>query len=298
MSAAPERSDVLRGIGLMVLSMACLAMGDMFIKLAAGAMPVGQVMLGVSLGGALVFLLIVKGQGLALWHPAMRDPAFLWRNLAEAVGAIGMVLGIVLVPLSTYGAVIQMAPLIITIAAAVLLKERIGPRRWGAVAVGFVGMLLILRPGLDGFTPEALWPLLGITALSVRDVLTRMVPAGIPSLSISLWGFAATLPAGPLMLAAMGTPLVPGTSGLWFVLAATAATCAGYFAIINAMRAAPASVVAPFRYTRLIFVMALAITVFGERPDPLTLLGAAIILGAGLYTFARERALANAARAA
>ncbi|MEM6325381.1 MAG: DMT family transporter [Pseudomonadota bacterium] len=293
MAPLPASSPA-RGIGLMVAAMAFMACGDMFIKLSSRAMAAGQIMICLSALGALLFIAIAKTRGFGIFVPTALHPAVIARNIAEMAGAIGMVLGLVYVPLSTYAVVIQMAPLIVTIAAALLLKERIGPRRWIAVAVGFCGMLLVVRPGLDGFTPAALLPLFGISALALRDVLTRMVPPDIPAVALSAWGFLATLPTGMVMLWIEGAAFTWEIGAYPPVIGATIATCFGYYAVIQAMRLAPASIVAPFRYTRLVFVMAVAIVVFGETPDGLTLLGAAIILAAGLYTFVRERQLARA----
>nr|WP_256372991.1 DMT family transporter [Pseudoruegeria sp. HB172150] len=278
---------------MMVLAMALLAVSDMFIKLSARGLPVGQVMLGLSIGGTLFFVLIAKAQGVKLFVPEARHPMVLWRNFFEVIGAIGLITGIAYVPLSVFAAIMQMAPLVVTVGAAVILKEDVGPRRWMAVAAGIVGMLLVVRPGMEGFTPLALFAVLGVTALALRDLVTRLAPANLPSVTLSTWGFAATMPAGALLMMLMGTPPVYNMEAHWPVLGAIVVTTTGYYAITTAMRVAPASVVSPFRYARLIFTMGLGILVFGERPDALTLTGAAIILCAGLYTFLRERQLAR-----
>lgn len=289
--------QLMRGIGLMLLAMALLALSDMFIKSATQAgLPPGQVMVLLSVGGTAFFILIARIQGARLWTRAALHPAVIWRNVFEVIGAIGLILGLTYVPLAQFAAIMQMAPLVVVIGAATILKEPVGPRRWIAVGAGIVGMLLVVRPGTEGFAPTAFFAVLGVTGLALRDLVTRLSPPGIPSIALSTWGFGITMPFGAILMALMGD--APRWSGpaMWHVLGAIVVTTTGYYAITTAMRIAPVSVVAPFRYARLIFTTGLGILVFGERPDTLTLTGAAIILVAGLYTFLRERQLSRRAR--
>jgi len=293
-AVAPPRDQILRGIGLMVLAMALLALSDMFIKLTAAYMAPGQIMVLLSLGGTLVFLALARLQRARVIDPLFWHPMVMLRNVLEMVAGIGLVFALAWVPLSIFAAIMQMAPLIVTVGAWAFLGEPVGPRRWLAVAAGLLGMLLVVRPGMEGFTPAALFAVLAITALAFRDLVTRLSPQGLASITLSAWGFATTIPTGVVVMAVMGTPFQAATTFTWPIVGAVLVTALGYYAITTAMRVAPVSIVAPFRYTRLVFTMGLGVLVFGERPDPLTLLGAAIILGAGLYTFMRERRLARA----
>lgn len=286
--------QAMRGIGLMMLAMALLALSDMFIKSASFAgFPPGQVMFLLSIGGTAFFILIARLQGAPIWTRDALHPAVIWRNFFEIIGAIGLMLGLAWVPLSQFAAIMQMAPLIVVIGAATVLKEQVGLRRWLAVAAGIVGMLLVVRPGMDGFTPAAFFALMGVAGLAMRDLVTRLSPPGIPSIALSTWGFAATIPFGAILMIIMGDAPRWSAPAMWHVAGAIVVTSTGYYAITTAMRIAPVSVVSPFRYARLVFTMGLGILVFGERPDALTLTGAAIILVAGLYTFLRERQLSR-----
>ncbi len=289
----PPRDQILRGIGLMVLAMALLALSDVCIKLASAHMPPGQVMILLSLGGTLLFVALARLQGISVWNRAVLHPMVMWRNLSEVVAGVGLVLALAFVPLSIFAAIMQMAPLVVTIGAWALLGEKVGLRRWMAVAAGILGMMLVVRPGMEGFTPAAFFAVIAVTALGLRDLVTRLSPPGIPSISLSTWGFAVMIPVGFPLQAVMGIPLSADPAGVWPMLGAIVVTTLGYYAITTAMRVAPVSIVAPFRYARLVFTMGLGILIFGERPDGLTLLGAAIILCAGLYTFLRERQLAR-----
>lgn len=286
---------ILRAISLMILSMALLAGADAFFKLATLAAPIGQVMTFVGFGGTILFVLLARAMRVRLWTRDALHRMVLLRNLFEIIGAVGMVVGLRHVPLPTFAAIIQTGPLVVTLGAAVFLKEEVGWRRWSAIAVGIVGMLMVIRPFGAGFTGWELFAVMGITALSARDLVTRLSPPEIPALAISTWGFGATLLPGLVMWALASQPSNFGPDALWPILGAIAVTTSGYLAITSAMRMAPASIVAPFRYSRLVFTTGLGMIVFGDRPDGWTLAGAALILTAGLYTFLRERRLARAA---
>ncbi len=280
----------------MILSMAFLAGADVFFKLGTLAAPIGQVMSLVSLGGTLAFAAVAGLIGVRLITRDALHPMVLLRNVFEVIGGVGMVIGISKVSLPVFAAIIQVGPLVVTLGAALFLKEQVGWRRWVAVAVGIVGMLMVIRPFGAGFTGWELFAVLGIAGLSGRDLVTRLSPAHIPALAISTWGFAVTLPVALILWALAARPSNFGPDALWPILGAILVTTTGYFLITTAMRMAPASIVAPFRYTRLVFTTGLGMLVFGDRPDGWTLAGSALILAAGLYTFMRERRLARAAR--
>ncbi len=284
--------QTMRAILLMILAMALLALSDMFIKLSSQVFSPGYVMLLLSLGGTLCFMLIAKWQGAHLLSRDALHPWVLARGALEIIGGLGLVMSIGVIPLSLFAAIMQMAPLVVTLGAAVFLKEPVGLRRWLAILAGIIGMLLVIRPGTDGFEPAALFAVMGVCGLGLRDLITRLSPPHIPSISLATWGFAATIPIGFGLILVSPVPNDITALSMSHMGAAILVTALGYYAVTQAMRMAPAAIVSPFRYTRLIFTMSLGILIFGERPDGLTLLGAAIILSAGLYALYRERKLA------
>ncbi|KHQ53648.1 DMT family transporter [Mameliella alba] len=288
---------ILRAISLMILSMALLAGADAFFKLATLAAPIGQVMTLVGLGGTLLFIVMARALRVTVWSRDALHPMILLRNLFEVFGAIGMVVGLRYVPLPVFAAIIQTGPLVVTLGAALFLNEHVGWRRWAAVGVGIIGMMMVIRPFGAAFTGWELFAVMGITALSARDLVTRLSPGHIPALAISTWGFGSTLLPGLALWALTPEPSSFTGAALWPTLGAVVVTTSGYLAITSAMRMAPASIVAPFRYSRLVFTTGLGVLIFGDRPDFWTLAGSALILVAGLYTFVRERRLARAAEA-
>ncbi len=282
-------TDNLRGAILMTIGMAGFALEDMFIKLLSDTVPVGQVLALLGVGGAVTFGVIARRQGSALLSPALLTPPVLFRNAGEVLGTTGFVLGFVLASLSVASAILQATPLVVTLGAALFLGAQVGWRRWAAIAVGFSGVLLIVRPGLAGFEPASLFAVMGMLGLATRDVATRAVPATVTSYQLSSWAFALMCPTGLAMMAVMGTPpVLPGPTQLGLLAAGLAVGVSAYYALVAAMRVGEIPVVTPFRYTRMIFALVIAMAVFGERPDALTYAGAAIIIAAGLFTLWRE----------
>lgn len=282
-------SDNLRGALLMTLAMAGFAIEDMFIKLLSGSIPIGQILALLGLAGAAVFGAITTRRQQPLFSRTLLTRPVLIRNVGEVVGTVGFVLGFVLASLSTASAILQATPLVVTLGAALFLGAQVGWRRWIAILVGFFGVILIVRPGMAGFEPASLFAVLGMLGLAVRDIATRATPASVTSYQLSAWAFGLMAPTGLIMMAIMGTPpVMPDLTATLLLLAAVAVGVLAYNAVVNAMRIGEIPVVTPFRYARMVFALIVAITVFGERPDAMTYLGAAIIISAGLFTLWRE----------
>ena len=155
---------------------------------------------------------------------------------------------------------------------------------------------MVIRPGLEGFLPASLFAVQAVIGLAIRDLATRAVPATVSSMQLSSYGFATVVPAGAILLVITGAPVAPDAANWRDLAFALLLGVAAYYAIVAAMRIGEVSFVTPFRYTRLIFALIIAMTLFGERPDVWTLAGAAIIIASGLYTLLRERRLARLRR--
>lgn len=279
----------LRGSILMVLAMAGFSIEDMFIKRLAVNLPVGQILIFLGIGGAIIFAVIARSQGNRLFSRDLISRPVLLRNFGELVGTIGFVTAIALTPLSSASAILQATPLAVTLGAALFLGESVGWRRWSAILVGFCGVLMVIRPGLQGFEPASLFAVQGVIGLAIRDLATRAVPRSISSMQLSTYAFATLVPAGLILLSISGTPTVP-TAVDWRDFSFAMITgVAAYYAIVAAMRLGDVAVITPFRYSRLVFALIIGTTLFDERPDIWTLTGAAIIIASGIYTFLRER---------
>ncbi|MDF2139929.1 DMT family transporter [Paenirhodobacter sp. CAU 1674] len=282
----------LRGSILMVVAMAGFALEDMFVKSLSTRLAVGEVLALLGAGGTVIFA------ALALWR---RDRLFsgdlfsrpvIVRNLGELVGTLAFVSAIAFTPLAQASAILQATPLAVTLGAALFLGEKVGWRRWSAIVIGFIGVMIVIRPGTEGFSVLSLLAVVAVIGLAVRDVATRRVPKTIASMQLATYGFATIIPAGLLMTALDPAGFVPPSPlDLAQIAGALLFGTGGYYALIAAMRLGEVSVITPFRYTRLIFALIIGWAVFSESVDRYTLIGGAVIVGSGLYTLWRQARL-------
>lgn len=279
----------LRGSVLMIVAMAFFAGEDGFVKLLSAEMSAGQILVVLGLGGAAVFWVWLRMRGGRLMTRALLHPAVMLRNLGELVGTIGYVLAITLTPLSSASAIIQAIPLTVVLGAALFLNEQVGWRRWAAILVGLIGVICVVQPGSDGFRIESLFAVQAVLGLALRDLATRRMPEWVPSQQLSTSAFGIVAITGVAMMVVMGDTWTPLTVSNGIPIAAAVFFgVIGYTAIIAATRVGDVAVIAPFRYSRLVFGMIVGITFFGERPDMMTYLGSVIIVSAGIYAFWRE----------
>lgn len=287
-------SENLKGILLMLAAMALFAVEDLFLKWAAVGLPLGQIILISGLLGAPVFAGMAWASGRGVFVKDALHPAVLTRNIGEMVGTASFVAALAVVPLGTVAAVLQAMPLAVTMGAALVFGERVGWRRWTAIGVGFLGVLLVVQPGAEGFRPEALLVLVTVAGMTVRDLAARAIPRQVTTAQVSAWGLMAVTVLGAGMLGVTGGARTPDGWETLILLGAVVFGTGGYWAVTAATRTGEVAVVAPFRYSRLVFSMGLGVVFLAERPDALTLLGAGLIVGSGLYAFARERRMKRA----
>jgi drug/metabolite transporter (DMT)-like permease len=283
---------------LMVATMAGFAVEDLIIKLLAATVPVGQVLLMLGLGGAAFFGAVAAARGERLLDRRLLARPVLMRNTAEVVSSTAGITALVLLPLSLISSILQAAPLLAAAGAALFLGERVGWRRWTAICVGLAGVLLILRPGSAGMAGSAFGigcAIIAVIAVAFRDLATRATPVGITTLQLAFWGYATTIVSGLFLTALRAEPWVwPDAQG-WLMLAvAQALGITFYYTLTLALMIGESSVVVPFRYSRLVFALALGVGVLGETVDALMLVGLLLVTGSGLYTLLREAKLARA----
>ncbi|RUS60424.1 DMT family transporter [Pseudorhodobacter sp. E13] len=285
-------ADNTRASLLMLGSMAAFALEDVFLKRAATALHPGQVIAMLGFAGALCFWAVAAAKGQPILTRRALTGAALIRSLSEAGASMLYITALALIPLSVNVALLQASPLVVTMGAALVLREPVGWRRWSAIVAGFLGVLIILRPGTDAFQAAGLLTVAAVIILAARDLSTRIMPADIGTFQLTTWAYIALVPAGLLLMALDRTRFAAINPADWGDLTLALLTgLVGYVAVTAAMRIGEVSFVAPFRYARLVFALILAAIFFGERPDALMLAGAALIIGSGLYTFARERRL-------
>jgi drug/metabolite transporter (DMT)-like permease len=279
----------LRGSLLMVVAMTGFSLEDVLIKQLARSLPMGQVIVLIGCGGALNFGVLAKLRGQRLLPPALLSRPVVLRNLAEAIAAVSFISALVLTTLSGASAILQTTPLALTMGAALFLGESVGWRRWTAIGAGFLGVMMIIQPGLEGFVPASLLAVVSVAAVALRDLVSRAIPVDVTGFQLAAWAFATLIPTGLLLVVVTGaTPVMPAAPDLVRLAGTFVVGGVGYYSLVGATRTGEVSVVVPFRYSRLVFAMILGAVVFGERPNPLMLAGAVLIVGAGLYTIWRE----------
>lgn len=284
-------SDNMRGAALMVGSMACFGFGDACIKALGGAMPLSQVLTIRGLAASVFIALLARVFGQLRFDMPRRDWGLIALRAGSEVGAAYFFLTALLnMPFANVTALLQMLPLTVTLASAVIFAEPVGWKRWTAIVIGFMGMLLIVRPGTAGFDAWSLYALVAVACVTVRDMATRRMSRAVPSLAVTLMSSLAVL--GFAALWSLGQDWQPVTAKTGALLAgASLFIVGGYSLSVFVMRVGEVSFVAPFRYTGLLWALLLGLVFFGEWPTLPTLLGAAIIMGTGIFTLLREARL-------
>ncbi len=283
-SAAENR----RGIIFMLAAMSLFVINDVFMKLAREAYPAGQSIalragIAVVIGFALVFL-AREGDRLRL---AFR-PRVLQRGIIEAFGALTFGWSLGLMPLANLTAINMASPLLIVALAVLLGMERVGWRRVVALAIGFVGVLFVVRPGAESFNAAAIVAVISAILVAGRDLTTRTIGDDVPSTVVSL---TTTVLVG---IVAVAYGFTEEWLPIWrvetiYVALAAVLVTAGTFFIISAFRRTDVGVISQYRYAIVVFATVLGYAVWGDVPDLYALIGVALIVGSGLYTMHRQR---------
>jgi len=290
-AAAAATAENMRGAGFMSLSMAGFTTNDAMIKLVAGSLPLVQAIFVRGLIVTAILAALTWATGALAAVPSRRDRRILvLRSVGEIGGTFCFLTALFHMPIANASAILQSLPLAITLAAAVFLGEPVGWRRYLAIGVGFVGVLIIVRPGTEGFNAYALSAVAAVGFIVLRDLTTRRLSPEVPSfLAAVITSAAITAAAGiacvfvDLRAVSMSHLAALTGSGLFLM--------GGYLFGIMAMRVGEIAFVQPFRYTLLIWAMLLGWLIYDEVPDAWMLTGAGIIVAMGLYTFHRERKL-------
>lgn len=281
-------SDTLRGILAMLVACLTFTVGDAIMKLASATLPVGQMLFVRGLITLAILAVAIHLTGaLAQWQPHYLAPTLL-RSFGEIISTVMFFIGLTQIAFNEASAIGQMAPLLVTAGAALFLNEQVGVRRWLATLVGFIGVLLIVRPGGESFTWGAVFIFASTVGVAFRDLVTRQMPRGVPTLVLAFGAGACVTLAG-LGMRFWETWVAMGMRESLLLLTSATTVIVGYVAIITASRHGDISVVSPFRYSAILFGVLIGMGLFGERIAGLTILGIVLIIAAGLYTLWRER---------
>ncbi len=283
-----------RGIVAMLAAMTFFTGNDAILKIATAQLPTGQIMAvrGAFAMTIVLGLIAVRGEIRQLAH--VGSPRVIGRAGLEAVIAFLFILSLTYLPLANITAILQATPLILTLVAVLFGLETVGRRRWSAVVIGFVGVLLIVKPSVAGFNAYAVIGLLTAALVAARDLLTRSIGGHIATTVVTFSTTAAvTLLGLGLSVAEDWRPLSWGETGL--LATAAVFVSLGSMAIVRAFRIGEMSAVSPFRYSIILTSLLAGLAIFGEWPDLVASLGIALIVLSGVYTIPREQARARRA---
>ena len=273
----------------MAVSMAGLTINDVIVKAASADMSMAQVMLVRGVFASALIAILAWQQGALRNIRSVLDPMVILRAFGELGSTITFLIALAHLPIATVSAVLQALPLAVTMGAALFFGERVRWRRWLAISIGFAGVLVIVRPGFDGFSVYSLWALACVFFATIRDLATKRIPDHVPSLLVSTATAVLVTLFGAALVVPMGGWVPMSTFSIARLAGAGVLLLIGYHFIIMAMRTGEISFIAPFRYTALLWAIALGYLVFGDVPDLAMILGAALVVGSGLYTLYREQ---------
>jgi drug/metabolite transporter (DMT)-like permease len=288
---APPGAGNRRGIFAMSASMGCFVANDALVKVVSESLPSTQLIFVRGLFASLLLLCVLHAMGAGGRLGTLRDRKVMLRAGFDAFATVTYLTSLFHLPIATATAINMASPLFITAFAVIAFHERVGPGRWLAISAGFAGVLLIVQPRSEGFNAYALLCLAGTLLHAGRDLTTRVIDRSIPAIIIT---FSTALAV--TLLTGFATLFVPWQPVTWLQLgrlaAASVLLSGGYFLIIVAMRAGEMSVVAPFRYTGLLFALVLGYALWGDLPNGLAWLGIALMVGAGWVVLQGARARA------
>lgn len=278
----------LRGILAMMISMAAFTAGDSIIKVVGRSLPVGEILFLRGLFSIVLTCLLIWWTDQWPDWPRARSALIAWRTMAEVAGSVMFFVGLMYLPFADVAAIGQFTPLAVTAGAALFLGEAVGWRRWAATLVELVGVLVIIQPGSSSFQWAALYIVAAVLGISARDLITRRISRDVPALIIAAMSSVALCGFG-LAMAMLETWVYPTPRSVMLLAVAAVTVTTGYYWVVVAMRTGEPGVVAPFRYSAMLFALAISFFVFDERPNATSMLGVALVIAAGVYTLHREQ---------
>lgn len=279
----------------MTLAMLAFTLEDFTLKKATEFIPLSQLLIICGILGSLFFISCSRYAKEPIFYKDSFNKTLIIRSIFEIMGRIFYALAIAFMPITNAASILQATPLVVVLGAVIFLNEKVGWRRWTAILTGFIGVLMIIQPGTNGFTIFSIFAVLGMVGFAGRDLATRMSPVGMSNYQLGSFGFYMVIIAG-IILSGFNYFFLPektiwGTISFdaWiFVIANAAAGVSAYFCLTIAMRVGDVSFVTPFRYVRVLFAMFFGVVILGEQPNALVIIGSVIVVLSGIYIIIRR----------
>lgn len=284
-------SDNVKGMLLMSLSMAGFTLADANLKMASEYVSTGLITLALGLGGTILFWIMLARKGEPLFSSAIFESPVMLRTVGETVATIFMVMALTYSSFIAVTVIVQTLPLLLTLFSLIFLGEKVGIQRLSAVLLGFCGMLVIMRPGTDGFDIFSLFAVIAVMGMAMRDIGSRLAAKHHSSVRLATFGTMAQTLAGIVFMLFEPAPNWPPMIAWVYLFGMISLASFAIILVTKAMRIGEVSAVSPFRYTRLLFGILAGVIIFGDSLDNFTILGSIIILLAGLYIWQREQRL-------
>jgi len=285
----------IRGSIFMTLAMLAFTLEDFTLKKATEFIPLSQLLIICGILGSIFFISCSRYTREPIFYKDSFNKTLIVRSIFEIMGRIFYALAIAFMPITNAASILQATPLVVVLGAVIFLNEKVGWRRWTAILTGFIGVLMIIQPGTNGFTIFSIFAVLGMIGFAGRDLATRMSPVGMSNYQLGSFGFYMVIIAG-IILSVFNYIFFPEKT-IWetisfdawiFVFANAIAGVSAYFCLTIAMRIGDVSFVTPFRYVRVLFAMFFGVVILGEQPNALVIIGSIIIVLSGIYIIMRR----------
>ena len=288
-------NTVLRAGLFMVLAMASFVINDTCVKIIGTGLPVGEIVAIRGLFSSLFIAAVCVGQRVLGHWPLILSGPVLARAGLDLIGTLLFVTALMHMQIANLTAIMQAVPLAVAFLSAVFLGERVGLPRWGAIIAGFIGVLMIVKPSPTSFTMYEAFALTIVFSLGCRDIITRRIPARVPTLIVALAN-AVFVSIGGLALGLFEGFKTPEIWQLGLLALASLFLALGYMFMVATLRLGELSATAPFRYSIMVFAIFSGVAVFGEFPDRIAMLGMILIVATGLIAAHRESQVKDISR--
>ena len=281
-------SENFRGALIMMICMSAFVLNDAFVRLAGDSLPLAQILFIRGLITTVVLLTFAIYGGIFSVKVSKKDKLrIFFRSIAEALTAYFFLTAVMNMPFANVTAILQILPMAITLAAAFIFKEKVGIIRISLILIGFLGVILIINPSADGFNLYALYALISVFLITIRDLITRKLSSKVPTLLPTVSASIGVLLFSVILL--INIPLQPlNMQNSSFILLAAFFIVFGYYTAVLVMRSGEISFISPFRYTAILFALIFGFIFFDEKPDKIAFLGIIIVMLAGIVLMMRN----------
>ena len=281
-------SENFRGALIMMICMSAFVLNDAFVRLAGDSLPLAQILFIRGLITTIVLLTFAIYGGVFSSTVSKKDKwRIFFRSIAEALTAYFFLTAVMNMPFANVTAILQILPMTVTLAAAFVFKEKVGIIRITLILMGFLGVVLIINPSADGFNLYAIYALIAVVLITIRDLITRKLSSEVPALLPTVSASIGVLLFSVILL--INTPLQPlNTQNSLFIFLAAFFIIFGYYTAVLVMRSGEISFISPFRYTAILFALILGFIFFDEKPDITAFVGIVIVMLAGIVLMMRN----------